>query len=90
MFVTLFTTSQISKVIFVNFQSNHQKRNVAIVKLKLKTTLKNTIHVTILKFLKKLNSKRLYKVLQHLFPPPHNILALPPQIYLAQVKIYIF
>ena len=23
-------------------------------------------------------------------PPPHNILALPPQIYLSQVKIDVF
>ena len=30
------------------------------------------------------------RVFQHLFPPPHNILALPSQIYLSQVKIDVF
>ena len=32
----------------------------------------------------------IHRMLQPLFHPPHNILALPPQIYSSQVKIYSF
>ena len=42
------------------------------------------------KEIESLVTQKIYRVFQYLFPPPHNILALPPQIYLSQVQMYVF